>query len=102
MTAQFWLGLLALPLLAVALLAVWLLYGLVLRAWEKLHMKFAYSVDLDKDLREFGDTEDTPDTYERSANRFRDKLLQSPRLYGFYGLGWCLFLVRDVRKDPEY
>jgi len=93
--SEFWLGLLALPVLAVAALVVWVLYGAATKAWAKLHERLLDKVKLQPNKFDF-DEDDKPE-YLDSANQIRDALLRSPKFVSFRGLGWYVILIRDSR-----
>ena len=104
MTASFWAGLATIPAVIAAALILWLLYSLASKAWDKLHTSMLYRVDVPKNrfrLTVGGTPPDTRPQYIDAANRFRDILLQSPRMHVLNGLGWTVLIVRDTLTANE-
>ncbi len=88
--------------LALAVAVAWLLVALARHIWAKTHWALMTTVKLPKNpyrLRLKGDPEDDRPEYIVAANKFRDALLESPKLHTFAGLGWRLILVRDSRSE---
>jgi hypothetical protein len=104
-SGDFWVGLLAIPILAAALLVLWLLFTLASNAWDALHRSMLLKTDLKSNtpvLRFRSDPAPEPrPKYEDAANHLRNALLRSPRLYTLKGLGWVLILARDAKNEPE-
>lgn len=105
MTDYQW-GLATLPIalggLALAIAVSWLLVAVARHLWGKTHYSLMLSVKIAKNrarLRLKGDPPDDRPEYLDAANKFRDALLESPRMHTFAGLGWRVVLVRDSRTE---
>lgn len=105
MTPDYWIGLFSLPAFAAAACIVWALLSSATWAWNKLHVRLLAKVSLPANpvrvrLRGTPAPEPRP-KYEDAANKIRDALLRSPRLYSALGLGWYVVLVRDIKETEE-
>ena len=101
---QFWLGLLVPFLIVFAYVAVGWLYVGSRRLWNDHHLKFARRVDLPADRISFEQfTGESPvvTTYIESADKFRDALLLSPRLWMFTAFGYYVLIVREAAKPKK-
>jgi hypothetical protein len=102
MSGEFWAGVLTIPILAAAWFLISWLHAKAQRAWVSAHQRLISKIDLRENPRAIrfrGDPAPEPrPKYEDTANRMRDALLQSPRLYSGYGLGWMLIICRDYRE----
>lgn len=110
MSADFWIGLAALPTLAIVLAAsAWLLVG-ARKAWHAIHTRLLWQrVELRADPRPVhlapwnktkGDRESYEPTYEREADRIRDALVRVPRMRLIAGFGWYIAIIRDFTDVP--
>lgn len=104
--SAYWWGVLS-PFILIA--ALGLLFGLVYLLataghwlWMQAHEKMIQRVKLRINAvsNPYEDADERPD-YEDSANKFRDALLDSPRLYSVAGLGWRIMLVREYKEKSE-
>lgn len=107
MTEYAW-GIMTLPLalgaLALAAGITWLLIAVARHLWAKTHYALMDTVKLRRNLARIrlnGEPEDDRPEYLDAANKFRDALLESPRMYTLGGLGWRLVLVRESRSDED-
>jgi hypothetical protein len=93
---EFWIGLGIIP----GLVVVYIAFGWLLTAsravWKAFDYRMLGRVVLAKRVNPFSSE---PKPYEWAANRLRDALLESPRLYTARGFGWMVFLVRNVKDD---
>lgn len=100
--SEYWLGVLT-PFIVIGgigLLA--LVFALVVWLWSRIDWHLMARTDLAPDLRSFNDPADKPRTHVTAANKIPNALLESPRLYSIYGLGWIVVLVRNSRqKDAK-
>lgn len=95
---------LALGGLALAVGVAWLLIAVARHLWAKTHYALMDTVKLRPNLARIqfkGEPEDDRPEYLDAANKFRDALLQSPRMYTLGGLGWRLVFVRESRTDDD-
>lgn len=93
---------LALAALALAVGVAWLLIALARHLWGTTHYALMGSVKIAKNrarLRLKGGPPDERPEYLESANKFRDALLQAPRMFMVAGLGWRVLFVRDTRTE---
>lgn len=86
----YWLGVLTPIVVVGAALCLWSLFSLSLSLWSKVHFSLSPLVDLppDKDGEEV-------------ANILKTAIMRSGRAYHFFGLGWNLILVREIRGDDS-
>lgn len=95
------------PFLAIAGLVLaaglaWLLVAVARHLWAKTHLWLMETFKLRTNhvrIRLKGEPEDDRPEYLEAANKFRDALLESPRMYTLAGLGWRLVFVREMRTD---
>lgn len=97
---------LAIAGLALALGAGWLMVAAARHLWGNTHYALMSSTHLPKNRKAVylrgqqpADEEGKPE-YLDAANKFRDALLQAPRMFTVAGLGWRVLLVRDTRNEP--
>lgn len=93
---------LSLAALALAVGVSWLLVACARHLWGRTHYSLMMTVKIAKNrarLRLKGDPPDERPEYLDAANKFRDALLESPRMTTFAGLGWRVLLVRDSRTE---
>lgn len=91
---------LALGGLALAAGAAWFLIAAARHLWGQAHYALMGVTKLRPNRARAifkGEPEDDRPEYLDAANRFRDALLQSPRMYTVAGLGWRAVLVRETR-----
>lgn len=102
MIEGFWLGVAALPIAAAAICLGWVAFGVTSWAWSKLHQSLVVKVRLQPDPISFEQLEDGDfqDRHAALANKFRDALLASPKLWVFSGLGFSVCVVRESRAAP--
>lgn len=102
MTEGFWLGVAVLPLAAVVVCLIWAVFGAASWAWSKLHRSLIVKVQLKPDPISFEqlDDGDYEDRHTIAANRFRDALVASPKLWVFSGLGFAVCVARESREAP--
>lgn len=89
--------------LALALGLAYLLVALARHLWAKTHYALMDSVDIAPNRQNpyRGAAQDKPE-YLDSANKIRDALLESPRMYTVAGLGWRAVIVRETTtKEPS-
>ena len=90
--------------LALALGAAWLLVAAARILWSKVDYAFMSKVTLRRNrvaLRFKGEPEDDRPEYLEAANKFRDALLQSPKVYTLLGFSWRILIVREIHDETE-
>lgn len=97
---EFWIGLAVIPALAATFLLLQVLYAVSTWAWRRLHMAMLARIDLAPDPFDLKNP-DKGVTHRKAANRVRNALLESPRLFTFHGFGWLILLVRDSKSTGK-
>lgn len=105
MTEYQW-GLATLPIaiggLAIAVGLGYLLISVARHLWGKTHYSLMLTVKVAKNRARFrlkGSPPDDRPEYWDAANKFRDALLESPKMHSFAGLGWRVIVVRESRTE---
>lgn len=98
--SEFWVGVLVLPAILAAFGALWALWLLINLLNNKVNELLVTKIE----VKPYGKNpfrEGPHDPYEQSAERLKQAVKRSPKLYMFHALGWRVFVVRDYDTSVD-